>query len=154
MDAIDIDFGEGTISDSAFNNIGGDAIDISGTNLVSANNNISNVTDKAISVGERSNFEGKSFTISNVAIAIACKDGSSALLDNSAITRARHAAYAAYIKKAEYSKPILEITNTSLENTSTESIALYPAQIIVDGASRASIDINANKILRAGHAIF
>ena len=153
-DAIDIDFGNGTISNSAFSGIGGDAIDISGTSLIAHNNLISNTADKAISIGEKSFFKGSNFTISDVSVGVACKDGSIGTLDDSEIRRARRAAYAAYIKKAEYERPTLEVTATTVEDTDTESIVFTPAEIVIDGTGRASLDINARKILRAGYTIF
>lgn len=95
-DAIDIDFGNRTISNSTFSGIDGDAIDVSGTDLIAHNNLISNTADKAVSIGEKSSFKGSNFTFSDVTIAVACKDGSTGILDNSSILRARRAAFAAY----------------------------------------------------------
>ena len=52
-DAIDLDFSNGTISNSKFNNINGDAVDTSGSTVQIKNLEIDNVGDKAISAGEK-----------------------------------------------------------------------------------------------------
>ena len=52
-DAIDLDFSNGTISNSKFNNINGDAVDTSGSIVQIKNLEIENVGDKAISAGEK-----------------------------------------------------------------------------------------------------
>ena len=53
-DGIDLDFSNGELINSIFIDIGGDAIDLSGSNTNISKTYINNVKDKAISIGERS----------------------------------------------------------------------------------------------------
>ena len=75
-DAIDIDFGEGQIINSRFQKISGDAIDLSGSNIIIKDIIVSKVADKAISVGEESTLNIDNLKISDSRIGIASKDSS------------------------------------------------------------------------------
>ena len=75
-DGIDSDFSDGKINNSVFKDIGGDTIDLSGSDIYLGNIEIFNVSDKGISVGENSNLIADNIKIKNSKIGIATKDGS------------------------------------------------------------------------------
>lgn len=75
-DAVDSDFSEGTIKNSEFINIGGDAIDTSGTRAKLFNIQAKNIADKGLSIGEASNVFAENIRVSNSGIGVASKDGS------------------------------------------------------------------------------
>ena len=75
-DGIDIDFGEGEIINASFNDIGGDAIDLSGSDVILRNIVASRVYDKAISAGEQTLVNINGLKISSSRIGIASKDSS------------------------------------------------------------------------------
>jgi len=75
-DAIDSDYSDGIITNSKFANIGGDAIDLSGSNVQIQASNFQVISDKALSVGENSQADLQSLDIVEAGIGIACKDGS------------------------------------------------------------------------------
>ena len=114
-DALDIDFGLGIIDNVIFKNIANDAIDISGTELSMNNVSISDVNDKAISIGEKSNLFAQNIFINNVAIGIASKDLSKAKIDNIEMT-ATQLGFAIFKKKYEYGPASLEIKTKNNSN--------------------------------------
>ena len=64
------------ISNTAFDKSGGDAIDISGSNLKISKIKTKSTKDKAISIGENSIVELSDINIEDTGIAVAVKDGS------------------------------------------------------------------------------
>lgn len=81
-DGIDVDFCNGTINSFIAENIYGDAIDTSGSNVEIKNFYINQVKDKGISIGEASNVNIQKGEISNSTIGIAIKDRSIAKIKN------------------------------------------------------------------------
>ena len=101
-DAIDSDFSKGFITDSTFSSIKGDGIDTSGSKITIERVKISNVGDKAISVGEESNVNINDIIVDSTKIAIASKDASEVELNKASISNISKAAFMSYIKKKEY----------------------------------------------------
>ena len=79
-DGFDADFSQGTITNSSFDRIGGDALDFSGSKVYITNTDIKNVVDKAISVGEASKVKVERGYVDKVGVAFASKDGSEAFI--------------------------------------------------------------------------
>lgn len=101
-DAFDGDFSTGTIIGCSFHDIGGDAIDISGADLIVEATSIVNVADKGVSVGEQSIATLYDVQIYTVGVGVASKDLSSISIDQVDISGAVNAGLAAYIKKPVY----------------------------------------------------
>tara|TARA_X000001036_G_scaffold52886_1_gene42368 strand:+ start:1166 stop:3868 length:2703 start_codon:yes stop_codon:yes gene_type:complete len=101
-DAIDSDFSKGFITDSTFSSIKGDGIDTSGSKITIERVKISNVGDKAISVGEESIVFINDIIVDSTKIAIASKDASEVELNKAFISNISKAAFMSYIKKKEY----------------------------------------------------
>ena len=76
-DGIDFDFSKGQTNNLNLIDIGGDALDFSGSDFILENTNIKNAYDKGISNGEKSNLKLKSLKVQKSKIGIANKDGSS-----------------------------------------------------------------------------
>lgn len=110
-DAIDSDFSNIIIKNSTFSNIGNDGVDGSGSNILVDNSYFDNVQDKAISAGEKSNFELKQNIISNSELAIVCKDGSVISSTRDSLVNNK-LDIVAFIKKNEYDFPVINIHNT------------------------------------------
>ena len=98
-DAFDCDFCDGEIVNVNFDKIGGDALDISGSNLDINFININSVYDKAISVGEGSRIRLKEANFNNVSTAVAVKDGSYASIENINLNNIINDAFMTYVKK-------------------------------------------------------
>jgi hypothetical protein len=132
-DAIDSDFSKGTIVASSFLGIGGDALDFSGSIIQASDIKVDTAGDKAISVGEGSDFSGRSFTIANVGTAIASKDRSVAHLSASTIRGVKGTAFEAYMKKAEYGPARLVVSSTEATDVGTLHHTDRRSEIVIDG---------------------
>ena len=101
-DAFDCDYCNGTIKESSFESIDGDAIDFSGSKVKIENIKINSVKDKGLSVGEASSVHIKNSSFTNVGVGIASKDESEVIARNIDISNyALHAAMT-YSKKRHY----------------------------------------------------
>ena len=73
-DAVDSDFSDGSIIDSLFKDIGGDAIDTSGSKVSIINTKIHNIKDKGISAGENSKINIEGLKIESSTFGLVSKD--------------------------------------------------------------------------------
>ncbi len=123
-DAIDIDFSEGSISNSRFMQIGtrdnnGDAIDLSGSILNLTDIRINHVSDKGLSIGESSQVEAKMIDIKGAQIGIAVKD-SSLFTGNEIKIEDCKTGIAGYLKKSIYGPSQLMITGLSTKKNKAD----------------------------------
>ena len=151
MDALDADFSSGTIEGGRFAGIGGDAIDVSGADVSVDGTEISNVRDKAISVGERSRLVARALTIDSVGTGVASKDGSVALLEDSRLSRITHAALMAYTKKAEYGGAELEARNLTMQKIGRPAVAQTGSRVVIDGAVQAVEAVDIDQLYQHGY---
>lgn len=124
-DAFDCDFCNGNIDQLNFNSIGGDGLDISGSNLSVRKVQAKNVSDKAISVGEKSKITLNQVAVENVGTGIAVKDGSVARVKEIHKSSVKYDLLMTYIKKPFYDGP------TELEVQSLASPLEIGGQICV-----------------------
>ena len=102
-DGFDCDYCYGSIEKSNFLEIGGDALDFSGSTVGLGDITIKGVKDKGVSVGESSNISIENAYISNVGVGIASKDGSKVNANNIHIEKYKLHGVMTYIKKPFYS---------------------------------------------------
>ena len=113
-DALDVDFSNGKIVNTTFNNSLNDSIDLSGSDVLLNNIKIFYAGDKAISVGEESKIKINNSYIQKSHFGIVAKDKS--LVEGSNITIIDNdIGIAAYIKKSEYGPAKIKLTNSKLE---------------------------------------
>jgi hypothetical protein len=108
-DQVDLDYVTGEVTENKFlysaSNLNEtDGLDISGSNLIIQNNLFSNMTDKGLSVGEKSIATISSNKFLNNNLGIAAKDGSSICIDGN-IFEKNNKNIVQYIKKKMYSQP-------------------------------------------------
>ena len=113
-DAFDSDYSSGTIINTKFKDIGGDALDFSGSNVIVKKMSALRVKDKAISVGEKSNLNISDINLKEVGVGVASKDGSIAIINNCNIEDPSVAGLMTYIKKKNYSYPSLKALNCNI----------------------------------------
>lgn len=101
-DAFDADFGLGTIERCVFHDTGGDALDMSGSDVQVRDVRLVNIGDKGLSAGEGSRLTAQNVYLEGADFGLASKDLSQATLTNATIIGARVAGLAAYIKKPQY----------------------------------------------------
>jgi hypothetical protein len=100
-DALDVDFGEGTISKSRFESCGNDCIDFAGSKVEIRDTVINGAGDKGVSIGEKSIVKITKLSISQANLALACKDASKALVEKVQIFDSK-IGLAVYQKKPEF----------------------------------------------------
>ena len=149
-DAFDSDFSDGEILNCSFHDIGGDAIDVSGSELLVVNAEISNIMDKGISAGEESFITVKGANLKNVVIGVASKDLSEVSLEDVIITEASTAALAAYIKKNVYGPASISATDLQIVNSPTEAIVQTGCEIRVDGEKYQTVELDVKDLYERG----
>lgn len=131
-DALDADFSDGSIHDSAFERCGNDCIDVSGTKLDLKNIAISGAGDKGISAGERSEINMLNTRILSEGIGMASKDLS--------VIRAKHLrirsskiGLSAYQKKPEFGSARMEIADLAFDGVDLRFLIEKDSSVSVDG---------------------
>ncbi|MDC0531461.1 hypothetical protein OAO48_04770, partial [Alphaproteobacteria bacterium] len=117
-DAFDCDFCKGQINELHFNSIGGDGLDVSGSNLRVNLILAKDIKDKAVSVGERSELELRILELENVGTGVASKDGSRTDVSSVVGPLVKFDLFMTYIKKPFY-KDITSLNVEKLEDTSS-----------------------------------
>lgn len=116
-DAFDCDFCVGEVNDSEFNDIGarsgGDGIDVSGSNLKISGSRFTNIRDKAISAGERSQLAVFNSRFSRVNFAMVAKDDSQIDGSQLAASDVNHYALMSYSKKPYFGPARMTVTEFS-----------------------------------------
>lgn len=115
-DALDIDFGKGTIANITVDRAKNDGLDFSGSTIHLEKVTLKNIGDKAISSGEKSKISCNKVLISNTFIGVASKDASFIKLDQLTISKAK-INFTAYQKKAQYDKAKIEVINSTLNSS-------------------------------------
>ena len=101
-DAFDCDYCSGRITESSFNEVGRNGLDLSGSDIELEKLIFKNVKDKGLSVGESSNARITHSKFKNVGVGIAVKDGSTASVENTEIIDYALYAGMTYAKKKHY----------------------------------------------------
>ena len=101
-DAFDCDFCEGAIKNIILKDIGGDGLDISGSNLNVINMKAEDIKDKAFSVGEKSYAAINDAEYENIATGIAVKDSSVVKASNITFKDVGYDSFMTYVKKPFY----------------------------------------------------
>lgn len=109
-DCLDIDFGKGKIKNSQFANCVNDAMDFSGSYADISDVTITNVGDKGISSGEKSNVDVYNIKVNGAKIAAASKDLSVLNVDGMEIKSSQYG-FALYKKKPEFGPAELKAIN-------------------------------------------
>ncbi|MBT3538555.1 hypothetical protein HOF40_02650 [Candidatus Parcubacteria bacterium] len=125
-DAIDFDFSVGRLYNSHFISIGdedtnGDALDFSGSNVWLENIYLESISDKAISIGERSEVNAQNIIIESSYVGVASKDKSHVSLQGVKLKDVRYG-FAAYQKKSEFGGAEIVVYNVSLDNVDNRFI--------------------------------
>lgn len=131
-DGLDVDFGTGTISNTRFNQLTNDAIDVSGSEIEISNVEISGAQDKGVSAGEKSRVEVKNSHIENSNLAFASKDQSELTIHLSTVKNTR-LAFAIYQKKPEFGPARMVVWNTILNDVSRENLIEEHSVLTLNG---------------------
>ena len=109
-DAFDGDFVNGSVSNSYFNNISGDGVDFSGSNIKVSGCTFEDISDKAISIGESSTALISNCHIENVSFGVVSKDLSSTKVTNDTfVNNYQKYAFAAFQKKPSFGSAYIKV---------------------------------------------
>jgi hypothetical protein len=147
-DGLDSDFSEGNILYSEFINIGGDALDFSGSNVSINQTKASNVKDKAVSAGEESILYIENSNFSNIGSGIVSKDGSEVSVLNTSIKDVSVSPAMTFIKKSFYGAPKLVLQSCDIEADSN-LIAQTGTSIIINGVQIETQDLNVENLYQS-----
>ena len=141
-DAFDADFSDGIVIDGSFSNIGtlggGDAIDISGSTVTVSGTRFEKISDKALSVGERSRMTAARITVLDSGSGAVAKDGSALDISDSEIRNPANAGLMAYIKKPEYGAARIIAAGVRITGAPDDARAQTGSEIVVDGQAVAT----------------
>ncbi|MEZ5967141.1 MAG: hypothetical protein R3F56_25120 [Planctomycetota bacterium] len=132
-DALDGDFVRGTVADSWFRDIGGDAVDVSGADLHVASCRMDEVRDKALSVGEGSRVAAIGLHGGSMGVGAACKDGSELTLEDSRFERPLHAGVMCYVKKPEFGAARAVLRGVTVSNAVPTARVQLGCRLLLDG---------------------
>ena len=118
-DGIDLDFSNLKIVNAIINKSGNDCVDVSYGNYSINNASLSNCADKAVSIGENSDFKAEQVNIDNSHIGIISKDNSIAQINN-IIANNTYNCIAAKNKKQEFYGGLLAVNNLECKNYEME----------------------------------
>ena len=115
-DGIDSDFSNGVIIDSLFKNIGGDAIDTSGSIVSIVDTKIYNARDKGLSAGENSRINIEKLEIDSSTFGLVSKDLSVIEGKKIQIFNSTKFDVTAFEKKNHFGSGYINITDVELNN--------------------------------------
>ena len=147
-DGLDSDFSKGKVEYSEFLNIGGDALDFSGSYVSINQTKAINIKDKAVSAGESSTLNIKNSKFKDVGVGVASKDGSSVNLSNSEILNYNLYGVMSYIKKDFYhSMTSININNSSISNGNA-FLRQKGTNMIIDNIEIPESEISIEKLYK------
>ncbi|MEC9375555.1 MAG: CotH kinase family protein [Pseudomonadota bacterium] len=149
-DAFDADFTTGKVLRSLFSDIGraggGDAFDVSGSEITVNQTFFENISDKALSIGERSTVNASDLNVKSAGTAIAAKDDSDLNLTDSNFQDIRFAGIAAYIKKPEYGPARIKASNVRIDSAKEPILSQTGSLISLDGVVVENTDVNVDEL--------
>ncbi len=149
-DAFDSDFSTGLIVDSSFIASGNDGIDVSGTQLSLNNITMTNIGDKAVSVGENSTLHADGINIKGAVLGLVSKDLSKARAKNVRFEDITGTALMTYIKKQEYGPSALECSSCTFIGKMTRIGAQEGTIIKLDGKMITRKTLSKKQMFEAG----
>ncbi len=147
-DAFDGDYITGVIEDCRFADIGGDALDFSGSTVRTDRIIAERVSDKAVSVGEKSHVTITSLTASDVGIGVAGKDESVVQISGAAISRAR-LGLTAYQKKAVFGPASLTARDVVFDGCAQTTVVQTGSELLLDGVPQAARPVEVADLVAA-----
>ncbi len=149
-DGFDCDFCRGQIKYSRFVNIGirsgGDALDISGSQVLVEHSTFERIKDKAISAGEASWVTAKQIKLRQTAFGIVAKDGSTVQVSNISGLDVKYAMFMAYIKKPLFGGASLYVKQFDCKNCNNISILQESNHLVLDGVPQKGQHVNVKKL--------
>ena len=153
-DAFDCDFCKGEIANMQLHEIGGDGLDLSGSDIKANIIKASNIKDKVVSVGEKTNIKLDLRNVSNSFVGVAVKDSSNAYLKLSNLVTIG-AKVMAYDKKPFYEgNTLVKVdyvqTKNEKEVLKNEFLANIGTKIILNNQPIKNVLIDVDNLYKVG----
>ena len=146
-DGLDSDFSDGTILNSEFSDIGGDALDFSGSIVSIDKTKVFDTRDKAVSGGEKSTLTISDSSFFDIGVGIASKDGSFVTVTGTEILDYQLHGAMAYRKKSFYDTPSLTINDTIISGAVNQPFMRESgASMMVNGLEVPETQINVENL--------
>ena len=145
-DAFDGDFVHGLIKDCHFEKVGGDAIDLSGSEVSIEDVHALAVSDKGLSAGEGSFVRISNAYFKDVDFAIVSKDLSEVKASKIKVRDARKSALAAYQKKEVFGSAKIEINELDLEKIGKRHLAQTGSSISLNGEILDTVELKVDSL--------
>ena len=150
-DAFDGDFVTGRVVGGSYETIGGDGIDVSGSDITVEGPTLSRVHDKALSIGEGSRARISGAYVDDAGTALASKDASETEISDSEFERIRHVAIMAYVKKPEYGPSQILADGIELRNVGREGLAQLGSRVVLNGTELEPEDADIDELYKQGY---
>jgi hypothetical protein len=150
-DAFDCDFCDGRVIGGRISDVGGDGIDVSGSVVTVEGVALEDIRDKAISVGEGSHLVARHVHIRRVGTAVAGKDGSDVIFEDSKVADVQHVAIMAYSKKPEYGPGRVNARNIQMSRVGRTAIVQHGSRIQIDGVEQTPEDVDTEALYERGY---
>ena len=148
-DAIDADFSKGEIEGGEIRAAGGDGIDVSGSQVRVTGTKLSQIADKAFSIGEASDVVVRDVVVEECGTGLVSKDGSTALVENSRFTAIRHFGLMTYRKKPVYERSSLVARNVTVE-AAERAVAETGSRLMLNGRAVETRAVDVDALYREG----
>ena len=148
-DAFDGDFVEGSLSGCSFHDVGGDALDLSGSTVDVRRLQALRIGDKMISAGEETNLRAVEFQVDETSIGVASKDLSTVVLQEGLIRDAK-IGLAAYVKKPVYGPASIDATHVEFSSAKQLSLVQTGCTVTLDGRALPTSDFDVKKLYATG----
>jgi len=147
-DGFDADFSEGSITGGRVTRAGGDGIDLGGSTVTIRNTHLSEIRDKAISVGEGSHLTASGLAIHRVGIGIASKNGSTVEISGSTLHEVGDVGLVAYVNQPEYGPGSLVATGNRITRTALPALAQSGSRLVLDGSTLHPVDAAIDRLYK------
>ncbi|MCB9989374.1 MAG: CotH kinase family protein [Rhodospirillales bacterium] len=144
-DAFDSDFSKGKIMSTRYENIGGDAVDFSGSLVYIKGLETENVHDKAVSAGEESQLTVEDSVLTKVGAGIVSKDGSRVIARNIEVSDYALYAVMSYVKKDMFGPSELAVSGLE-QNGQTPSLRQNGTTLYLEGQPVPEQDVNIEQL--------
>jgi len=130
-DALDVDFGKGSLSHTSFVDCGNDGMDFSGSVVDVTECFVNGASDKGVSVGENSRVNINQLEFDDCYVAAASKDMSQVNIENVKIS-ASEVGFAVYQKKPEFGPSAMTVSSVDMVNVTTPYLVEVDSTLLVD----------------------
>ena len=115
---------------------------------ISGEGNLSEIRDKAVSVGEGSHLSASALEIHRVGIGVASKNGSTVEITDSTLREVSDVGLVAYMNQPEYGPGSLVATGNRITRTALPALAQLGSHLVLDGSTLRPVDAAIDRLYK------